>query len=40
MEGQLTIRLPKDLDKALRERAAKMQRKPSEVVRMAVKRVS
>jgi Arc/MetJ-type ribon-helix-helix transcriptional regulator len=37
MEGQLTIRLPKDLDKALRERAAKMQRKPSEVVRMAVK---
>jgi Arc/MetJ-type ribon-helix-helix transcriptional regulator len=37
MEGQLTIRLPKDLDKALRERAAKMQRKPSEVVRMAVR---
>ena len=36
MEDQLTIRLPRNLNKALKERAARMQRKPSEVVRMAV----
>jgi predicted transcriptional regulator len=36
MEHQITVRLSKELNKALRERAAQMQRKPSEVVRMAV----
>jgi hypothetical protein len=36
MEDQLTVRLPRDLADALRKRAARMQRKPSEVVRMAV----
>jgi ribbon-helix-helix CopG family protein len=36
MEDQLTIRLPRELGDALRKRAARMQRKPSEVVRMAV----
>jgi len=37
MEDQLTIRLPRDLSKALKNKAAQLQRKPSEVVRMAVK---
>jgi hypothetical protein len=36
MEDQLTIRFPRELSKALKARAARMQRKPSEVVRMAV----
>ena len=36
MEDQLTVRLPRELSEALKERAARMQRKPSEVVRMAV----
>ena len=36
MEDQLTIRFPHELNKALKARAARMQRKPSEVVRMAV----
>ena len=36
MEDQLTVRLPRELSKALKEKAARMQRKPSEVVRMAV----
>ena len=36
MEDQLTIRLPRKLSTALREKAARMQRRPSEVVRMAV----
>ena len=36
MEDQLTIRLPRALGDALRKKAARMQRKPSEVVRMAV----
>jgi predicted transcriptional regulator len=36
MEDQLTVRLPRELSRALKERAARMQRKPSEVVRMAV----
>ncbi|HET9217987.1 MAG TPA: CopG family transcriptional regulator [Terriglobia bacterium] len=36
MEDQLTIRLPRELRKALQEKAAKMRRKPSELVRMAV----
>jgi len=37
MEDQLTIRLPRELSRALRQRAAQMQRKPSEVVRIAVR---
>jgi predicted DNA-binding protein len=37
MEDQLTIRLPRELSKALKKRAEEMQRKPSEVVRLAVK---
>ncbi len=37
MEDQMTVRLPRELSRALKERAARMQRKPSEVVRMAVK---
>jgi hypothetical protein len=36
MEDQLTIRLPRELNEALKARAALLQRKPSEVVRMAV----
>jgi predicted DNA-binding protein len=36
VDDQLTIRLPRELSKALKEKAARMQRKPSEVVRMAV----
>ena len=36
MDDQLTIRLPRKLSKALKEKAARMQRKPSEVVRLAV----
>jgi Arc/MetJ-type ribon-helix-helix transcriptional regulator len=36
MEDQITVRFPRELGKALRDRAARMQRKPSEVVRMAV----
>jgi Arc/MetJ-type ribon-helix-helix transcriptional regulator len=36
MEDQMTIRLPRDMSKALKEKAQRMRRKPSEVVRMAV----
>ena len=36
MEDQLTVRFPRELSKALKARAARMQRKPSEIVRMAV----
>ena len=36
MEDQLTIRFPRALTKALKEKAAQMQRKPSDVVRLAV----
>jgi hypothetical protein len=36
MEDQITIRLPRSLSRALKERATRLQRKPSEVVRMAV----
>jgi hypothetical protein len=36
VEDQLTVRFPRALSKALKERAARMQRKPSEVVRLAV----
>ncbi len=37
MDDQITIRLPRELSAALKEKAARMQRKPSEVVRMAVR---
>jgi hypothetical protein len=36
MEDQLTVRFPRELNRALREKAARMKRKPSEVVRIAV----
>jgi hypothetical protein len=36
MEDQITVRLPRKLGEALRQKAARMQRKPSEVVRIAV----
>ena len=36
VEEQLTVRLPRELNEALKARAARMQRKPSELVRMAV----
>lgn len=36
MEDQVTVRFPHELSKALKKKAAQMQRKPSEVVRMAV----
>jgi predicted DNA-binding protein len=36
MEDQLTVRFPRELGKQLKAAAARMQRKPSEVVRMAV----
>jgi Arc/MetJ-type ribon-helix-helix transcriptional regulator len=36
MEDQITIRLPRDMSKALRERAEHMRRKPSDVVRIAI----
>ncbi len=36
MESQLTVRLPRHLADALKIRAGQMQRKPSELVRMAV----
>jgi metal-responsive CopG/Arc/MetJ family transcriptional regulator len=36
MEDQITVRLPAELTKALKEMSARMQRKRSEVVRMAV----
>ena len=36
MEDQMTVRLPREMGDALRKRAARMQRKPSELIRMAV----
>jgi Arc/MetJ-type ribon-helix-helix transcriptional regulator len=38
MTGQLTVRLPEDLDRSLGEAAERMQRKRSEVVRLALRR--
>lgn len=38
MTGQLTVRLPEDLDRSLQEAAERMQRKRSEVVRLALRR--
>ena len=37
MEDQLTVRLPRELSRSLKEAANRMQRKPSELVRMAVR---
>jgi len=37
MEDQLTVRLPRELSRGLKEAAHRMQRKPSELVRMAVR---
>ena len=36
MEDQLTVRLPRALNSALKRRAVRMQRRPSELVRIAV----
>jgi predicted transcriptional regulator len=36
VDSQLTVRLPKDLDKRLRSAARRMQRRPSDVVRLAI----
>lgn len=36
MPTQLTVRLPDDLDRALREASQRMHRKTSEIVRMAL----
>jgi hypothetical protein len=36
MEDQITVRFPRALGEALRHKAARMKRKPSEVVRIAV----
>lgn len=37
MEDQLTVRLPQDLGRALRAASRRLQRKNSEVVRMALR---
>ncbi len=37
MDDQLTVRLPADLSRALRAASRRMQRKSSEVVRMALR---
>lgn len=37
MASQFTVRLPEDLDRALRAAARKMQRRSSEIVRMALR---
>jgi metal-responsive CopG/Arc/MetJ family transcriptional regulator len=37
MEAQVTVRIPEDLKRALDEAARKMQRKSSEIVRMALR---
>jgi Arc/MetJ-type ribon-helix-helix transcriptional regulator len=36
-QNQVTVRLPAELDRALRTVARRMQRKPSDVVRMALR---
>jgi predicted transcriptional regulator len=36
-QGQITVRLPRDLQRALREAADRTNRKRSEIVRMAVR---
>ena len=37
MESQVTVRIPEDLKRALDEASRKMQRKSSEIVRMALR---
>jgi hypothetical protein len=37
MASQLTVRLPDDIGQALQDAARRMQRKPSEIVRMALR---
>jgi metal-responsive CopG/Arc/MetJ family transcriptional regulator len=37
MESQVTVRIPEDLKRALDEASLKMQRKSSEIVRMALR---
>jgi metal-responsive CopG/Arc/MetJ family transcriptional regulator len=37
MEAQVTVRIPEDLKRALDEASHKMQRKSSEIVRMALR---
>jgi len=37
MEDQLTVRLPEDLSRALRAASRRMQRKSSEIVRLALR---
>lgn len=37
MQDQLTVRLPRDLTRALKQAAERMQRRPSDVVRMALR---
>lgn len=37
MEAQVTVRIPEDLKRALDEASRKMQRKSSEIVRMALR---
>jgi predicted transcriptional regulator len=37
MQRQLTVRLPDELGRALEEAAERMQRKPSEIVRLALR---
>lgn len=37
MESQITVRLPRDLDRALRTASRSMQRRNSEIVRMALR---
>lgn len=37
MQNQMTVRLPAELDRALRTAARRMQRKPSDVVRIALR---
>jgi hypothetical protein len=37
MHAQLTVRLPEDLSRALTAAARRMQRRPSEIVRMALR---
>ena len=37
MQDQLTVRMPRDLTLALRQAAERMQRRPSDVVRLALR---
>lgn len=37
MDEQLTVRVPRDLSRALKTAARRLQRRPSEIVRMALR---